>query len=129
KKVKEILVADASIQPSDTSTVIIEKKAVMRPLIDATVVANTSTRYHTIKEANITIEGRKNYSGTGKYSYTDPTKVKHLIQLDRIGIDTSLQTYATGVIPDSANFQLSTNILYKGKVNIMASNPLLNFDG
>ncbi len=129
RKVKEILVADASIQPNDTSVIIIEKQARMRPLVDATVIANTTTRFHTIMEANITIEGRKSYNGNGKYSYTDPTKVKHLVQLDRIGIDTSLQTYATGVIPDSSNFQLSTNILYKGKVNIIASNPLLNFDG
>ena len=129
KKVKEILVADASIQPNDSSTIIIEKNAVMRPLIDATIVANTVTRYHKIIESNIQIAGRKNYNGSGKYAYTDQAGIKHLITLDRIGVDTSQQTYANGVIPDELNFQLNTNIQYKGKVKITASNPLLNFDG
>ena len=52
-----------------------------------------------------------------------------MITLERIAIDTSLQTFASGVLPDTSNFQLSTNIQYKGRVNIIASNPLLNFDG
>ncbi len=129
KKVKEILVADASVQPDDSATIVIEKNAVMRPLVNAKVVANTATGYHTMINCTINITGRKSYSGTGKYEYTDQAKVKHLIALDRIGVDTSMQTYATGAIPDSLNFQLSKNIQYKGKVRILASKPLLNFDG
>jgi hypothetical protein len=129
RKVKQILVADAAIMPDDTATIIIEKNAVMRPLINATIIANTSSKHHVIQQSNITITGRKNYSGTGKYAYTDQAGVNHLIALERIGIDTSQQTYANGVIADSLNFQLSTNIQYKGKVYIQASNPLLNFSG
>ena len=129
KKVKEILVADVSIQPDDSSTIIIEKNAVMRPLINAKIVANTVTRFHTILESTVKIEGRKSYKAQGKYSYTDQAGVKHLITLDKIGVDTSLQTFAYGSIPDTLNFQLNTNIQYKGKVKITASNQLLNFDG
>jgi hypothetical protein len=129
RKVKEILVADASILPNDTATIVIERNAVMRPLNDAKIIANTTTKYHTITEAVINVLGRKSYTASGKYAYTDQAKVKHSITLERIAIDTSLQTYASGVIPDSSNFLLSTNIQYKGKVNIMAANPLLNFDG
>lgn len=129
KKVKEILVADASIQPNDTATIIIGKNAYMYPLTDATVVANTATKYHRMIESMINITGRKSYNGNGKYAYTDQAGIRHLITLERIGVDTSFQSYANGVIPDSLNFQLSTNIQYKGKVNILASNPLLNFDG
>ena len=129
RKVKEILVADASIQPDDSSTIVIEKNAVMRPLVNATIIANTSTRHHTMLQCNVNITGRKSFTGTGKYSYTDQTGTKHLILLERIAVDTSMQTYANGLIPDSLNFQLSTNIQYKGKVLILASNPLLNFDG
>lgn len=129
RKIKEILVADASILPNDTATIVIERNAVMRPLHDAKIIANTTTKYHTINEAVINVLGRKSYTATGKYAYTDQAKVKHLITLDRIAIDTSLQTFASGSIPDSINFQLSTNIQYKGKVNITAANPLVNFDG
>ncbi len=129
KKVKEILVADASIQPNDTATIVIGKNALMYPLTDATVVANTTTKYHRMIESIINVSGRKSYNGNGKYAYTDQAGIKHLITLERIGVDTSLQSYANGIIPDSLNFQLSTNIQYKGKVKIVASNPLLNFDG
>ncbi|CAN5504147.1 hypothetical protein BH11BAC2_BH11BAC2_10190 [soil metagenome] len=129
RKVKEILVADASIQPNDSATIVIERNALMRTLDDAKIVANTTTKFHTISESQINVLGRKSYNATGKYAYTDQAGIKHLIILDRIAIDTSLQTYASGVIPDSTNFQLSTNIQYKGRVNIAAANPLLNFDG
>ncbi len=129
RKVKEILVADASIQPKDTATIVIERNANMRPLKDANIIANTSTKYHTITNSTVKVLGRKSYTAEGLYAYTDQTKVKHLITLDRIAIDTSLQTFANGTIPDSSNFLLSTNIQYKGKVNITAANPLLNFDG
>jgi hypothetical protein len=129
RKIKEILVADASIHPNDTATIVVERNAVMRPLVDAHIIANTTTKYHTITESTVHVLGRKSYTATGKYAYTDQAKVKHLIDLDRIAIDTSLQTYATGGIPDSTNFQLSKNIQYKGRVNITAANPFLNFDG
>lgn len=129
RRVKEILVADASIIPNDTATIVIERAAYMRPLNESKIVANSTTKFHTITECTTQIIGRKNYSATGRYAYVDQAKVRHLITLDRIAIDTSLQTYASGTIPDSSNFQLSTNIQYKGKVNIAAANPLLNFEG
>ena len=128
-QVKEILVADASIQPADTGTIVIEKNALMLPLYDATITANTITRYHTIREAVIRIDGRKNYEGTGSYAYTDQANVKHLLALSRIAVDSGYQTYASGIIPDTANFLLSRNIRYKGKVNLTAANALLNFEG
>ncbi len=129
RKVKEILVADASVQPKDTATIVIERNANMRTLNDANIVANTTTKFHTITNASVKILGRKDYTASGSYAYLDQAKVKHLITLDRIAIDTSLQTFANGSIPDSSIFMLNTNIQYKGKVNITAANPLLNFDG
>ena len=129
RKVKEIRSADASIIPNDTATIVIERNAFMRPLNNAGIIANTTTKYHNISQATVNVLGRKNYTATGKYAYIDQAKVKHLVELDRIAIDTSQQTYASGVIPDSIGFMLSTNIQYRGTVNIMAANPLLNFSG
>jgi hypothetical protein len=129
RKVKEILVADASIQPNDTATIVIEKDAYMRPLLNAKVIANVVSKYHTITGAQLQIKGRKEYEGTGQYAYNDHAGTPHLISLERIGVDTAKQTYANGNIPETENFQLSTNIQYKGRVQINASNPLLNFDG
>nr|HMT29650.1 hypothetical protein [Bacteroidia bacterium] len=128
KEVKEINVADASIIPGD-GKVTIEKNAYMRTLVEAKVVANTSTRYHTMMNSTINITSRKNYSGAGDYEYVDQLKVKHLLRLNQIGVDTSFQTYATGEIPDSMNFLLSPNIQYKGKLTIQSPRPSPFFKG
>lgn len=128
KGVKQILVADASVIP-DEGNVVVEKEARMQTLRNAKVIANTSTKYHTMLNATINIAGRKKYSGMGDYSYTDMAKVKHLIRLPLISIDTSGQTFANGEIPDTMNFSLSPNIQYKGKVTLHAASKLLYFSG
>ncbi|MEO8147165.1 MAG: hypothetical protein ABI723_05980 [Bacteroidia bacterium] len=128
KKVKEILIADASIQP-DSGNVTVEKAAHIQTLTNAIVIADTATKYHTIVNANIEIASRKRYEGTGDYEYTDQAKVKHLLHLDRIAIDTAFHTYATGEIADTSNFTISPNTLFKGKVKILAAHKFLNFDG
>ncbi|MBS1765191.1 MAG: hypothetical protein JSS90_09515 [Bacteroidetes bacterium] len=127
-KVKEILVADASVIP-DQGNVVVERNAVMRPLTNSMVIANTTSRYHTMLNTNITITSSKNYSGDGNYEYLDQTKVKHSIRLTQIGVDTSKQTFAIGEIPDTANFFISPTIQYKGKLRINAAKTNLNFSG
>lgn len=128
KEVKEINVADASIIPGD-GKVVIEKSTYIRTLVDAKVVANTSTRYHTMINSTINIASKKNYSGTGDYEYVDQLKVKHLMKLTQIGVDTSYQTFANGDVEDSQNFMLSPNIQYKGRLSIQASRPSPFFRG
>ncbi len=127
-KVKEILVADASIIP-DLGNVVVERNAVMRPLVNSRVIANTATRYHTMINTNITIQSRKNYSGDGNYEYLDQTKVKHKIKLTQIGVDTSGQSFAMGEIPDSSQFFISPTIQYKGRLKINAAKENLFFNG
>lgn len=127
-KVKEIDVADARIVPGD-GKVLIRRDADMKPLTEARVIANRDTRYHTINNANITITSRKNYGGTGDYEYVDQLKVKHLLKMTQIGVDTSLQTFAHGDIPESLNFMLSPNIQYRGRMTIHAPSPTPFFKG
>ncbi len=128
KKVKQILVADASIIP-DSGKVVIEKGAIMQTLTNSKVIADTTTRFHTIQNANINITSRRSYSGDGEYSYTDMAKRKHLIRLNQIGVDTSRQTYANGEIPEEAQFSLAPNIQYKGKISLHATDKNLLFTG
>lgn len=128
KKVKEILIADASIQP-DSGNVVVEKNAVIQKLKNAIVVADTLSKFHIIVNAEIEIQSRKRYEGTGDYQYTDQAKVQHLLHLDRIAIDTAYHSYATGEIADTSNFTISPNTLFKGKVKILATHKFLNFDG
>ncbi len=97
----------------------VERGAHIQKLMNAIVIADTTAnRYHTIVNAAIEIMSRKRYEGTGDYEYTDQAKVKHLLHLDRIAIDTAQHTYATGEI--TSNFTISPNTMFKGKVKILA---------
>jgi hypothetical protein len=127
-QVKEILVADASIIPNE-GTVIVQRDALMRTLTNSAVLANTTSKYHTMLYTDIDIQSRKSYTGTGDYEYMDQAKVKHMIKLTQIGVDTSKQTFAVGEIPDSSNFSISPTIQYKGKIRINAAKQNLYFSG
>ena len=106
-----------------------ERYAKMRTLTDARVLANNTTKYHTIYNANIDIQGRKRFSGTGDYDYIDENKVKHHFHFDEIGVDTTFQTVARGQLADTAGFPLSPQFLFKGDVRLTASKEYLNFSG
>lgn len=127
KDVPMILVADAAIFP-DSGKVTVLKKAEMLPLENAGVLANVESKIHYIYEAKINIETRQKYSGKGTYDYIDLTDSKQKIFLSSIFVD-SLKTRATGDISQSADFTLSPDFGYKGKVRLTAENDLLNFSG
>jgi hypothetical protein len=126
--VKIIKVADAAIFP-DRGEVTILKKAEMKPLINAQILANTTTKYHTIHDALVNITGKKKYSASGTYDYIDVYNNKHPIYFAKIGVDSTIQTYGHCVISDSAKFYLSPYFEYKGSANLLASNEFLNFNG
>ena len=128
EKVAFIQTADASVIP-DSGKVVVERYAKMRTLSDARVLANNTTKYHTIYNANIDIQGRKRFSGTGDYDYIDENKVKHHFHFDEIGVDTTFQTVARGQLADTAGFPLSPQFLFKGDVRLTASKEYLNFSG
>lgn len=128
QKVKQILVADASIIP-DSGRVVVQREAKIETLHNSKIIANTTTKYHTMVNATVDIAGRKSYSGTGDYDYTDQAKVKHLVHLTQIGVDTAYQTFANGEIPETLDFSISPNVQYKGKVSLRAASKLLSFTG
>ncbi len=127
-KVPYIDVADARIIP-DSGNITVHKKAVMEPLINANITANKVTKYYTIYKADISITSRKNYSGSGYYDFIDESKNRRKMYFSNIHVDTSHQTIANTEIADTANFSISSNFKYKGRVTLKASNPFLYFDG
>lgn len=126
--VKEIAVADAKIFP-DSSKIVVGTDALIQPLTKAVVVADTSTKYHVISDATIRIRARRSYSGDGSYEYVDQLKVKHILKVTSIGVDTAYRTFADGEVAETLNFQLSPNIQYKGKMRIYAPRPGPFFTG
>lgn len=128
EKVALIRTADASVIP-DSGKVVVERYAKMRTLKDARIVANTTTKYHTIYNANVDVLGRKKYTGSGDYDYLDENKIKHHFHFDQISVDTTYQTVADGQLSDTVGFPLSPQFLFKGNVHLTASKEYLNFAG
>ncbi|MFH0864730.1 MAG: hypothetical protein V1904_00945 [Bacteroidota bacterium] len=128
KDVKIIKIADAAIFPAKGDVTIL-KKAEMRPLIDAKILANTATKYHTMYDALVHITSRKNYTADGMYDYVASDTAVHPVYLGKIAVDTTLQTYGTGIISDTSKFELSPEFDFAGGVKLTANNEFLNFTG
>jgi len=126
--VKFIKVADAAIFPSKGKVTIL-KKAEMKPLDNAQILANTTTKYHTMYNAIVNILSKKNYNAVANYDYIDETGKKEQINFSKVAVDTTTQTYAIGTITDSTAFSLSSEFAYVGNINLTARNEFLNFDG
>jgi hypothetical protein len=127
-KTEFIDVADARIFP-DSMKVIIRKKAEMDPLKNSVIVANYITKYHTFTKADTKISARRAYMASGIYPYYDADSAKTLITMDKITVDSSYQTVASGSIKPDANFKLSSQFDYYGTVNVKAANPRISFSG
>jgi hypothetical protein len=127
-EVRYINVADARIFP-DNGDVTVQKKAKIETLTNAGILANTVTKYHKMFNATIDIYGRKSYAGSADYNYIDENSTEQKVSFDKVATDATNQTIAEGVIPETANFQLSPYFEYKGKIALKASNQLLSFIG
>ncbi len=128
KDVKYIRVADAIIYPKD-GLIEVEKEAVMKPLKESKIVANSATRYHTIYNASTKIHGRRLYQSSGDYDYYNADSVKQVIHFEEIGVDSTMQTYGKGKIAITEDFTFSPQFAYNGKVNLFSNKEYLSFKG
>ncbi len=127
-KVYYLDVADARIYP-DSSKVIIRKKARMEPFVDAKIVANYITQYHTFIHCGAEITARRMYKAKGIYPYYDLDSLKTDFTMDRIYLDSTGQTVAEGKIGKDANFYLSKQFDYYGDIQVIAYLPTIIFNG
>lgn len=128
KNVPYIDVADARIFPKD-GDVTIYKNAVMDTLKQSTIVANTVTKFHTIRNTTANIFGRRNYLASGEYQYVDENEKPYLIYFKTIRPDTSGQTISEGEIPEKENFKFNDYFSFAGRVYLQATQQFLTFDG
>ncbi|MDD5571165.1 MAG: hypothetical protein PHD97_08415 [Bacteroidales bacterium] len=126
--VKFIKVADAAIVP-DSGKVTILKRAEMKTLVKAKIVANTTTQYHNFYDASVNVLARNNYTAQANYDYIDETNKKQVLYFDKITVDSTYQTYGIGDISDKAQFTLSPYFDYFGSVRLTANNQYLKFTG
>lgn len=123
-----INVADMKIFP-DSGKVVIRKNALMDTLKNAVIIANSVTKYHTIKNVTAFISGRKGYIAQGDYTYLDENEKPYNIHFAEIKPDTSGQTISQGEIPEKDNFKFNDYFSYAGKVYLKATNQFLYYDG
>jgi hypothetical protein len=128
KNVPFIDVADARVTP-DKGDVTIFKNAVMDTLRKSEILANTVTKFHTIRNTTTNIFGRRNYLASGEYQYIDENEKPYLINFQTIRPDTAGQTISEGDIPESDHFKFNDYFSFAGKVKLFASEQFLTFDG
>ena len=126
--VTKIEVADAIIFP-DSGKVVVEKKAKMRTLENATVKANNLTEYHTFKKASINVLGKNQYKGSGEYTYKDELNKEQTIFFNDIKVNKNIITTAKGNVDGENSFKLGAKFSFKGNVNLIAEDKYLTFDG
>ncbi|MCB9223217.1 MAG: hypothetical protein H6582_03485 [Crocinitomicaceae bacterium] len=127
-KVEYLDIADARIFP-DSMKLTIRKKAEMDELLNAEIVANFITKYHKITEAKVQVKAARDYHASGKYVYVDSRGGEQNIYFADIQPDTLFQTVAIGNIGEEANFHLSDKFDFYGKVELVAANQFLIFNG
>ena len=126
--VKIIKVADAAVYP-DSGKVRIFKDAQMQTLRHAIIIANTKTRHHQFYHSEVSIGSRKKYTGNGMLDYTEREGIKETINFSHILVDSSGQTIADGMVPDTVYFNLSPEFQFRGDVTLKAAQEDLDFDG
>lgn len=126
--VKFIEVADARIYPKD-GLLTVNPDYRLRTLENAWLKADSSTQYHRLHTATISVTGRKKYSGLANYDFVDENGDVQIIHFSEVKSDTNHRTIATGEIFEVANFRLSPVYQYQGKVRLFANDSLLTFDG
>jgi len=123
-----IEVADAFVFPYEKE-LDIGYRATMSLLTNAKVLANQVNRQYLIYDAAIAVNGARDYSGVGYYDYLDAFGNAYQLFFDKIWVDTSILTLATGNVAEDASFMLSPYFDFQGEVKLSADAPFLSFDG
>ncbi len=126
--VKYINVADARIYTGD-GEVVVEKNADMQVLEEAEIVANVTTKYHTMSDAKVDILAKRDYTAEGDYKYEDAEGNEQNVHFDNIRVDASYQTIASGIIGETQKFMLNPYFEYKGQTSIEANKLGMRFTG
>jgi len=138
EQVPEIRVADASVVP-DSGVVVIEEGAKMHQLINATIIADTLTKYHKIERATVDIYSKEELKGFGEYQYNTKT-LKEIIAFndvlcknekegERKKAHDIWQLNAKASIDKEKNFVIYPNVNFTGDVSLLSINKFLNFKG
>lgn len=128
--------ADALIYPKD-GLVEIEAGAQMKILEEATILANTENRYHTINKTNISIKGKNEYIATGGFYEYNVGETQQEIEFRKIEVLRTrkgaaigeLVTTGTGSVKEEDNFYIDKKTFFQGRATLKANQKELEFNG
>ena len=128
--VEFIKVADAQIYPNEGKITIL-KDAVMEPLENARIIADTLNRYHVINRAHVDVDGKKHYTANGYYEYNVGAKNQEILFSNIITAHEGKKwiTRASGEVKEEDKFLVDNTIAYKGTIKLNADNKNLTFNG
>ncbi|MDB5227676.1 MAG: hypothetical protein JWN78_1869 [Bacteroidota bacterium] len=150
--INELRLADSKIIP-DKGEIFIEQDGTVRTLKNAQVLFNADSSYHTVKDAEITIVGRNEFSGMGNYYFKMNNGSIETVPVAEINVNnpykgqsvqegkkgkrvvaeardmSKIFTFAKTSIPEEANFKLDNKIYYKGKFDFDSKHKDIFLDG
>jgi hypothetical protein len=132
---------DAVIVPNDGKVIV--KGGKLEPFLNAKVLVDSLNQYHVLANANITVNSKLSYTGSGSYQFvnvsSDTFNIKMseftFSELDKAGqILTSkksenLSTIAKAKVVETDSIYLSPKIIYKGDITMLAPFKNLNLNG
>ena len=128
KFVEKLRVADANILPLH-GNITVKNDGYLAPLSNCEILVDTLLHFHKITDAMIEVKGKREYTGTGFYTYKDELDEEQEIYFNEISVDSTGQTIASGALPDAKSFTLSPDFDFRGEVHLAAREKHLRFDG
>jgi hypothetical protein len=125
EKVAFLPVGGVRVLP-DSSKLVIQKKGIIKPLINAVIENENKTHY--FEQCYIEVLDKGNYNANGKYRYIDADNEISLIQMDKIE-GKNFKTTASGLIEEKRGFKLSKRFEYFGKIEVDANLDSLYCEG
>ncbi len=126
--VDSILVADAVLYP-DRDSAVIKKNGFLDAFKNARVVVDTTHRWHEITQADINVQSRKSYGGSGAYPYLTKGIPKQPLVFAKISTTTEGRTFARGIVKEEQNFFVTNRIYFRDTVELNGDNKFLTFKG
>ncbi|MDR0814778.1 MAG: hypothetical protein LBN37_03385, partial [Bacteroidales bacterium] len=120
--------ADALIFPNE-GKLTVNEKGLLELSDNAKIIFNDTLRQHVIHSANVSISGRKKFTGSGIYDYTDETNKLTQIDMTNISPDKSGKTLAKGSISEESGFMLNPFYRFQGDILLKSENKFPEFEG
>ncbi|TXK36674.1 hypothetical protein FVR03_17220 [Pontibacter qinzhouensis] len=137
--VPHIAVADSYIVP-DSGKVEITTGAVIKPLQNAAIMADSLHQFHKMHAGNINILSRHAFTGEALYTYQGASEEPYELRFSDFAYGSgaaaaigkkkvTLYTSAVATVDEAKPFPVFPSILYRGKVAMHSSQKYMNFDG